>query len=68
MCKEKGCLRKFKRPEHLRRHARTHTQERPYKCGVCGRPFSRSDNLKAHLRTHMKPGGRNQYVAGLQML
>ncbi|KAH0610510.1 uncharacterized protein H6S33_012037 [Morchella sextelata] len=70
MCKEKGCDGRFKRPEHLRRHERTHTQERPYKCDVrgCGRPFSRSDNLKAHRRTHMRPGGRNIYVAGLQML
>ena len=46
------CGRLFKRLEHLKRHVRTHTQERPYVCNLCNKAFSRSDNLAQHRRTH----------------
>ena len=46
------CGRLFKRLEHLKRHVRTHTQERPYLCTLCNKAFSRSDNLAQHRRTH----------------
>ncbi|KAK5133157.1 hypothetical protein LTR08_008093 [Meristemomyces frigidus] len=46
------CGRLFKRLEHLKRHVRTHTQERPYLCNLCSKAFSRSDNLAQHRRTH----------------
>ncbi|KAI7157318.1 hypothetical protein D0865_08963 [Hortaea werneckii] len=46
------CGRLFKRLEHLKRHVRTHTQERPYLCNLCSKAFSRSDNLAQHKRTH----------------
>jgi transcription factor STE12 len=46
------CGRLFKRLEHLKRHVRTHTQERPYICQLCSKAFSRSDNLAQHRRTH----------------
>lgn len=46
------CDRRFKRLEHLRRHNKTHTGERVFRCEVtgCGKWFSRSDNLMAHRR------------------
>ena len=53
------CGRRFKRMEHLKRHTRTHTQERPHKCPVasCGKSFGRTDNLAQHLKTHFRPAG-----------
>jgi len=44
-CPVPACGRLFKRLEHLKRHVRTHTQERPYVCSICAKKFSRSDNL-----------------------
>lgn len=49
-----SCGRLFKRLEHLKRHVRTHTQERPYECTRCSKRFSRSDNLTQHIKTHEK--------------
>ncbi|CAG8521642.1 3340_t:CDS:1 [Acaulospora colombiana] len=51
-CPLQTCGRLFKRLEHLKRHVRTHTMERPYSCHVCGKRFSRSDNLAQHRKTH----------------
>jgi hypothetical protein len=51
-CPLPTCGRLFKRLEHLKRHVRTHTMERPYSCSICGKRFSRSDNLAQHRKTH----------------
>jgi transcription factor STE12 len=48
-CPVPTCGRLFKRLEHLKRHVRTHTQERPYICGICAKKFSRSDNLAQYV-------------------
>ncbi|KAH8801430.1 hypothetical protein F5884DRAFT_806585 [Xylogone sp. PMI_703] len=45
----KFCHREFQRTEHLHRHERTHTREKPFSCH-CGRAFSRGDLLSRHAR------------------
>ncbi|KAH9916405.1 STE like transcription factor-domain-containing protein [Epithele typhae] len=52
VCPLFSCGRMFKRMEHLKRHLRTHTLERPFQCDRCKKRFSRSDNLTQHVRTH----------------
>jgi len=44
------CEMSFSRAEHLARHVRKHTGERPFQCH-CGREFSRLDNLRQHAQT-----------------
>ncbi|KAJ4859493.1 fungal specific transcription factor domain-containing protein [Trichoderma breve] len=43
------CTRSFKRAEHLQRHIRTHTKDKPYVC-QCGNAFARRDLLTRHER------------------
>ncbi|KAG9246016.1 hypothetical protein BJ878DRAFT_540716 [Calycina marina] len=44
------CNLNFTRSEHLARHIRKHTGERPFQCH-CQRRFSRLDNLRQHAQT-----------------
>ncbi|OJI89186.1 hypothetical protein ASPTUDRAFT_60939 [Aspergillus tubingensis CBS 134.48] len=46
------CSQSFTKEDHLSRHIRTHTKERPFLCSVCGKPFSRHDSLLRHARNH----------------
>ncbi|PSN70664.1 hypothetical protein BS50DRAFT_570193 [Corynespora cassiicola Philippines] len=64
------CERSFGRPEHLKRHLKTHSGEKPFECLICDRPFNRRDNCHDHYWTHVeRPGktGRNgrMSIAGI---
>ncbi|KAL5341057.1 hypothetical protein BJX70DRAFT_396113 [Aspergillus crustosus] len=50
------CQATFTRHEHLVRHARGHTAEKPFTCTQCGKAFARLDVLHRHTQSHVSYG------------
>jgi hypothetical protein len=77
-CNFEGCKSEqkgFKRHEHLKRHQRTHTDNRQIQCQFCTRmlQLDRADNYKSHVWLHtipkeLKRGSRTEYFPEAQAL
>ncbi|KAI8136753.1 hypothetical protein BJV82DRAFT_638381 [Fennellomyces sp. T-0311] len=64
------CDMVFTRSEHLARHERKHTGEKPFKCIVpgCERMFSRFDNMMQHTHTHERQQQRRRSMVSTRSL
>ncbi|RPB02447.1 hypothetical protein L873DRAFT_1673741 [Choiromyces venosus 120613-1] len=52
------CGKLFSKTEHLERHERSHTKDRPFQCQTCGKKYTRNDTLLRHSKSHNGGGGR----------
>ncbi|KAF9994824.1 hypothetical protein BGZ80_007028 [Entomortierella chlamydospora] len=51
-CEYEGCTKTFSRPYNLSSHIKTHTNQRPFRCGHCDRQFARLHDKNRHERLH----------------
>ncbi|KAJ5756922.1 uncharacterized protein N7511_007104 [Penicillium nucicola] len=54
------CKRHYNRADHLIRHVRSHTREKPYVCDICDKGFARPDLLKRHVTGHANDRDRKR--------
>ena len=57
------CKAEYARADHLVRHVRSHTKQRPFICAICTKGFGRQDLLKRHRVTHNQDDG-NRHPPG----
>lgn len=53
------CSNVYHKREHLERHERIHTGDKPFVCAICNRTFSRNDSLMRHERVHAAKNDAN---------
>ncbi|XP_050306527.1 zinc finger protein 652-B-like [Anthonomus grandis grandis] len=46
------CDKQFSRPNHLKRHLTSHSEEKPFCCEICTKSFVRKDHLLQHQKLH----------------
>ena len=61
-CLSGGCSKLFTTRSDLKKHQRTHNQDRPFTCPTCRRAFAVSHHLRSHQRSRhnrrSKPGSK----------
>lgn len=56
------CGRECPSRHKLQRHLSTHSEERPYKCKVCGKAFKWTEYLSKHMRTQHGANSNGIYM------
>ncbi|KAK1785125.1 hypothetical protein P4O66_018539 [Electrophorus voltai] len=59
------CGKRFRNSSNLTVHRRSHTGERPYRCGLCSYACAQSSKLTRHMKTHGARGSRAPFQCHL---
>uniref|UniRef100_UPI003AAB6263 zinc finger protein 296 isoform X1 n=1 Tax=Centroberyx gerrardi TaxID=166262 RepID=UPI003AAB6263 len=59
------CGKQFRNSSNLTVHRRSHTGERPYRCGLCSYACAQSSKLTRHMKTHGARGARAPFLCQL---
>ncbi|KAL6116072.1 znf296 [Pungitius sinensis] len=59
------CGKQFRNSSNLTVHRRSHTGERPYRCGLCNYACAQSSKLTRHMKTHGARGAKASFLCQL---
>ncbi|CAL9684026.1 unnamed protein product [Knipowitschia caucasica] len=59
------CGKQFRNSSNLTVHRRSHTGERPYRCGLCNYACAQSSKLTRHMKTHGAQGTKAPFLCQL---
>ncbi|CAG6002524.1 unnamed protein product [Menidia menidia] len=59
------CGKRFRNSSNLTVHRRSHTGERPYRCGLCNYACAQSSKLTRHMKTHGAKGAKASFLCQL---